>query len=80
MKKVKGFCGVVLCAGLAALILGGGIFYARRVTAYRETPIKPLATQRLSVFNEIEDKEGFRLCARRGMSAKASENTLEAIR
>ena len=80
MKKVKGFCGVVLCAGLAALILGGGIFYARRVTAYRETPIKPLATQRLSVFNEIEDKEGFRLCARRGMSAKAPENTLEAIR
>ena len=80
MKKVKGFCGVVLCAGLAALILGGGIFYARRVTAYRETPIKPLETQRLSVFNEIEDKEGFRLCARRGLSAKAPENTLEAIR
>lgn len=80
MKKVKLLFGVALCAGLGAMIFGGGLFYARRVTAYRETPIKPIATQRLSVWNEIADKKSFRLCARRGLSAKAPENTLEAIR
>lgn len=80
MKKIKLLFGVALCAGLGAMILGGGLYYARRVTAYRETPIQPMQTQRLSVWSEIADKKSFRLCARRGLSAKAPENTLEAIR
>lgn len=80
MKLFKRICCLVLCGALAAMIAGGGIFYARKRTAYMETKIKPLATQRLSVFNEIADKESFRICVRRGFAAKAPENTLEAIR
>ena len=80
MKKARIVFGIVLCASLAAVIIGGGSFYARRETAYRARKIEPMATYRLSAFTEIEARESLMLCAHRGLSAAAPENTIEAIR
>ena len=71
---------IVLCAGLVAVIAGGGVFYARRETAYRQKKIEPMTTYRLSAFTEIRQRGELRLCAHRGLSATAPENTLEAVR
>lgn len=78
--KLKRAAEIALCAGLAAVIAGGGVFYARRETAYREKKIEPMATYRLSAFTEVESRREVRLCAHRGLSAVAPENTLEAVR
>ncbi len=78
--KCKRVGEVVLCAGLVAVIAGGGVFYARRETAYRQKKIEPMATYRLSAFTEVETRNALRLCAHRGLSATAPENTLESIR
>ncbi len=80
MKTVRLVCGLLLCAGLIGLIVGGGVFYARMRTAYRRTKIEPRPTFRLSAFTELPDRERLRLCAMRGLSAVWPENTLEAIR
>ena len=78
MKAVKRFCAVVLCAGLCAVIAGGGLYYARRETAYREKTIEP--TLRLAALPEISARDQLRLCAHRGLSAVAPENTTQAVR
>ena len=80
MKTVRLVCGILLCAGLIGMIVGGGVFYARKRTAYRRTKIEPHETYRLSAFTEIADRDRLRLCAQRGLSAVCPENTLEAIR
>ena len=71
---------IALCAGLTAVIAGGGVFYARRETAYRQKKIEPMATYRLSAFTEVASRDEVRLCAHRGLSAVSPENTLEAVR
>lgn len=78
--KFKRAAEIVLCAGLVAVITGGGVFYARRETAYRQKKIEPMATYRLSAFTEVDARREVRLCAHRGLSAVAPENTLEAVR
>ena len=78
--KLKRAGEIVLCAGLVAVIAGGGVFYARRETAYRQKKIEPMTTYRLSAFTEVEERGELRLCAHRGLSAKAPENTLESVR
>lgn len=79
MKLLKYICALILCAGLTSVIVGGGIFYARRSTSYRQRQIEPQRTQRLSAFTEIENRGNIRLCAHRGLSAVAPENSLQAI-
>ena len=78
--KFKRAAEIALCAGLVAIIAGGGVFYARRETAYRQKKIEPMATYRLSAFTEIAERYDVRLCAHRGLSAAAPENTLESVR
>lgn len=78
--KCKRAVEIALCAGLAAVIAGGGVFYARRETAYRQKKIEPMTTFRLSAFTEVAARREVRLCAHRGLSAVAPENTLEAVR
>ena len=78
--KLKRAAEIALCAGLVAVITGGGVFYARRETAYRQKKIEPMATYRLAAFTEVASRQELRLCAHRGLSAVAPENTLEAVR
>lgn len=78
--KLKRAAGIALCAGLIAVIAGGGVFHARRETAYRQKKIEPAATFRLAAFTEVGSRQQLRLCAHRGLSAVAPENTLEAVR
>ena len=78
--KLKRAAEIALCAGLVAVIAGGGVFYARRETAYRQKKIEPMATYRLAAFTEVASRQELRLCAHRGLSAVAPENTLEAVR
>lgn len=78
--KFKRAAEIALCAGLVAVIAGGGVFYARRETAYRQKRIEPMATFRLAAFTEVASRQEIRLCAHRGLSAVAPENTLEAVR
>lgn len=78
--KCKRAALIALCAGLTAVIAGGGVFYARRDTAYRQKKIEPMATYRLSAFTEVAQRRELRLCAHRGLSATAPENSLEAVR
>ena len=78
--KLKRAAVVALCAALTAVIAGGGVFYARRETAYRQKKIEPMAMSRLSAFTEVRQRRELRLCADRGLSAAAPENTLEAVR
>lgn len=78
--KCKRVVLLALCAGLTAVIAGGGVFYARRETAYRQKKIEPMATYRLAAFTEVAQRREVRLCAHRGLSAVAPENTLEAVR
>ena len=78
--KLKRVGEIALCAGLVAVITGGGVFYARRETAYRQKKIEPMATYRLSAFTEVDTRSELRLCAHRGLSATTPENTLESVR
>ncbi len=80
MRPIKRAGQIALCAGLVAVIAGGGVFYARRDTAYRQKKIEPMATYRLSAFTEIEARGEVALCAHRGLSGITPENTLEAVR
>ncbi len=79
-KKIKILFGVLLCTGLTAVIVGGGVFFARRVTAQAEKRIKAVETVPMLSFTELDDVSGIRLCAHRGLSSVMPENTLEAIR
>ena len=79
-KKIKILFGVLLCTGLTAVIVGGGLFFARRVTAQAEKRIKAVETVPMLSFTELDDVSGIRLCAHRGLSSVMPENTLEAIR
>ena len=78
--KLKRAAEIALCAGLVAVITGGGVFYARRETAYRQKKIEPMTTYRLAAFTEVTSRQDLILCAHRGLSAVAPENTLEAVR
>lgn len=78
--KLKRAVEIALCAGLVAVITGGGVFYARRETAYRQKKIEPMATYRLSAFTEVTSRQEILLCAHRGLSAVAPENSLESVR
>lgn len=80
MKTFRLICGIVLCAGLVSVIAGGGIFYARKRTAYQQTKIEPQQTLHLSAFTEVPDKERICLCAARGLSSVRPENTTDALR
>ena len=79
MFRWKTYCSAVLCAGLFCVIAGGGLFFARSATSYREKKIEPMQTFRLSAFTELSSRRQIRLCAHRGLSATAPENTIEAI-
>ena len=76
----KTYCCAVLCAGLFCVVAGGVLFFARSATAYREKTIEPMETFRLSAFTELDARHEIRLCAHRGLSATAPENTLESVR
>ena len=80
MFRWKKYWCAVVCAGLFCVIAGGGLFFARSATSYREKKIEPMQTFRLSAFTELDAREQIRLCAHRGLSAIAPENTLESIR
>lgn len=80
MKIFKMICTAVLCVGLCCVIAGGGIFYARHSTEYRQKKIKTLPTYRLSAFTELADRDSITLCAAGGLSATHPENSLAAIR
>ncbi len=78
-KKIKKLFGILICSGLTAVIIGGGVFFARSVTAESEKRIKAVETVPLASFSEIKDKSDIVLCAHRGLSAVMPENTLPAI-
>ncbi|MBQ3149710.1 MAG: hypothetical protein IJB86_00535 [Clostridia bacterium] len=78
-KKIKFLFGLLLCTGLTAIIIGGGVFFARRVTAQAEKRIKAVETVPMTSFIELDDTSDIVLCAHRGLSAVMPENTLQAI-
>lgn len=79
-KKIRIFFGILLCSGLTAVIIGGGVFFARRVTAQSEKRIEAVKTLPLSSFSGLQNKSEILLCAHRGLSATSPENTVEAIK
>ena len=78
-KKIKFLFGVLICTGLSAIIIGGGVFFARSITAKAEKRIKAVETVPLPSFLELDDISDVVLCAHRGLSATMPENTAEAI-
>lgn len=80
MIRWKRYACAAVCGGLTCMIAGGGLFFARSDTAYREEKIEPMETLRLSAFTELDARQDIRLCAHRGLSATTPENTLEAVR
>lgn len=78
-KKIKFLFGVLLCTGLTAIIVGGGVFFARSITAESQKKIKAVETVPMPSFIELDDTSQIILCAHRGLSATSPENTLQAI-
>lgn len=79
-KKIKFLFGLLLCTGLTAVIVGGGVFFARNITAQAEKRIKAVETVPMPSFLELDDTTDVILCAHRGLSATMPENTAQAIR
>ncbi|NLO45680.1 MAG: hypothetical protein GX107_04150 [Clostridiales bacterium] len=82
MRKItdmKLLTGIFICAGFSAVITGAIIFFAHLYTARQEMRTEALDTVKLSTIAGIEDKSDIELCAHRGFSAIAPENTVAAI-
>jgi glycerophosphoryl diester phosphodiesterase len=76
---MKLLTGIFFCAGFAAVITGAVIFFAHLYAARQETRVEAPDIIKLSTVAGIEDKSDIILCAHRGFSAAAPENTVAAI-
>ncbi len=82
MRKItdnKLLTSIFICAGFAAVFTGAVIFFIHLYAARQEIRVEASDTFRLSTIAGIEDKSDIVLCAHRGFSAVAPENTVAAI-
>jgi len=78
-KRFKKLSGFVLCLALVAVVAGAGVFFAQYYIRKFEREVTARDTIKLSTIVAIEDKSAIVLCAHRGFSAVAPENSLAAL-
>ncbi|MCL2507796.1 MAG: hypothetical protein FWF05_01330 [Oscillospiraceae bacterium] len=78
-KRLKKITGFVLCLTLVAVVAGAGVFFAQYYLRKFEAEVTARDTIKLSTVVEVKGKEDIVLCAHRGFSAVAPENSLAAI-